>query len=109
MAVAIRLRRRGRKKQPFYRVIVIDKRKPRQGKSVDDLGYYNPMTDPAEIQINEEKALAWLREGAELTETVRSLLSKAGILQKYRAQQQPGAEDEAQTVEESDGEEEEEP
>ena len=109
LAVAIRLKRMGRKRRPFYRVIVVDGRKPRQGKAADDLGYYNPMTDPVEIQIDAEKALAWLKDGAKPSDTVKSLLSKAGILQTFRAQAEPTEEDEAQTVEESDGEEEEEP
>jgi small subunit ribosomal protein S16 len=82
----------GRKKKPFYRVIVADSRTPRQGVSVDDLGYYDPMTEPVQIQINEEKALTWLKEGAIPTETARSLLSKAGILQKLHAEGQPGSE-----------------
>jgi small subunit ribosomal protein S16 len=86
LAIAIRLKRLGRKKRPFYRVIVADERNPRQGKAVDDLGYYDPLTDPIEIQINEEKALIWLKEGAKPTETARRLLSKAGILKKLHEQ-----------------------
>ena len=104
MAVAIRLNRMGRKKNPFYRIVVADERHPRQGRFVDDLGYYDPMKDPAETQINEEKALIWLKEGARPTETVRSLLSKAGILQKLHQQRQPHKEDETQAVEQSDSE-----
>jgi small subunit ribosomal protein S16 len=77
-------------------VVVIDKRKPRQGVSVDDLGYYNPMTDPAEIKLDEEKALKWLKEGAIPTQTVRSILSKAGVLQKFH-NEQFGKENEAET------------
>lgn len=96
MALAIRLKRMGRKKKPFYHVVVIDKRKPRQGVSVDNLGYYNPMTDPAEIKIDEVKALKWLKEGAIPTQTVRSILSKAGILQKFH-NDQFGKENEAET------------
>ncbi len=96
MALAIRLKRMGRKKKPFYHVVVIDKRKPRQGVSVDNLGYYNPMTDPAEIKLDEVKALKWLKEGAIPTQTVRSILSKAGILQKLH-NEQFGKENEAET------------
>ena len=107
MAVAIRLKRIGRKKNPFYRVVVADERHPRQGEFVDDLGYYDPMKDPAETRINEEKALMWLEKGAKPTGTVRSLLSKAGILQKLHEQSQPHKEDETQTVEQSDSEQEE--
>ena len=112
MAVAIRLKRLGRKKRPFYRVIVVDRRSPRQGKAVDDLGYYDPLTDPVQIQIDEGRALKWLKNGAKPTETARSLLSKAGILQKFHEQRYVGSptvkkEDETQTVEQSDSEEEE--
>lgn len=98
MALAIRLNRMGRKKKPFYHVVVIDQRKPRQGVPVDDLGYYNPMTDPAEIKIDEVKALKWLKEGAIPTQTVRSILSKMGVLQKLHNEQY-GKKDEAETEE----------
>ena len=109
MAVAIRLKRTGRKSKPFYRVIVADERSPRQGKSVDNLGYYDPMQEPAQIQIDEEKALMWLKDGAKPTETARSLLSKAGILQKLHEQRQSHKEDKTQKAERSDSEQEEEP
>lgn len=88
MAVSIRLKRMGRKGHPFYRIVVADERNPRQGRYIDDIGYYDPMKDPAEIQINEEKALTWLGKGTVPTGTVRSLLSKAGILQKFHEQRQ---------------------
>ena len=109
LAVAIRLRRMGRKKKPTYRIVVADDRNPRQGKFVEDIGYYNPMEDPPLIQINEEKALMWLKDGAEPSETTRSLLSEVGILQKFHEQRQSRKEDETQPVEQSDSEEEEEP
>lgn len=109
MAVAIRLKRTGRKSKPFYRVIVADERSPRQGKFADDLGYYDPMQEPAQIQIDEEKALMWLKDGAKPTETARSLLSKAGILQKFHDQRQSHKEGGTQTAEQSDSEQEEEP
>ena len=80
MAVKIRLRRMGAKKAPFYRVIVADERAPRDGKFIDEIGYYNPLTNPAEIKINAEKAEAWLKNGAQPTETVKSLLKKSGIV-----------------------------
>ena len=112
MAVAIRLRRMGRKKKPFYRVIVTDERNSGQGKFVDDLGYYDPMQDPMQFQIDEEKALTWLKDGAKPSDTVKSLLSKAGILQKFHGQEQPQEEsqeeDETQSVEQADSEQEEE-
>ena len=82
MATKIRLRRMGAKKQPFYRVVVADSRSPRDGRFIEEIGYYNPLTTPAEIQIDEEKVLAWLKTGAEPSETVRALLKKAGIWQK---------------------------
>ena len=80
MAVKIRLKRIGAKKTPFYRVIVADERSPRDGKFIEEIGYYNPLTDPADIKINEEKATKWLANGAQPTDTVRSLLKKAEIL-----------------------------
>ena len=80
MAVKIRLRRMGAKKAPFYRVIVADERSPRDGKFIDEIGYYNPLTNPADIKINAEKAEKWLQNGAQPTETVKSLLRKSGIV-----------------------------
>ena len=80
MAVKIRLRRMGAKKAPFYRVIVADERSPRDGKFIDEIGYYNPLTNPAEIKIDAEKANKWLENGAQPTETVKSLLKKNGIV-----------------------------
>ena len=80
MAVKMRLRRMGAKKAPFYRVIIADERAPRDGKFIDEIGYYNPLTNPAEIKINAEKAEKWLNDGAQPTETVKSLLKKSGIV-----------------------------
>ena len=80
MAVKIRLRRMGAKKAPFYRVIVADSRDPRDGKFVEELGYYNPLTNPAEIKIDAEKADKWLKSGAQPTDTVKALLKKSGIV-----------------------------
>ena len=80
MAVKIRLRRMGAKKAPFYRVIVADEKSPRDGKFIDEIGYYNPLTNPAEVKIDAEKAEKWLNNGAQPTETVRSLLKKSGIV-----------------------------
>jgi len=104
LALAIRLKRMGRKKRPFYRVVVADKRNPRQGLAVADLGYYNPMVDPAAIEIDVEKALKWLADGAIPTATVKSLLSKTGVLSKFHGQE-THEEDEAQTVEQPSSEE----
>ena len=80
MAVKIRLRRMGAKKAPFYRVIVADSRSPRDGRFIEEIGYYNPLTNPAEIKIDAEKAKKWLGNGAQPTETVKSLLKKSGIV-----------------------------
>ena len=80
MAVKIRLRRMGAKKAPFYRVIVADERSPRDGKFIDEIGYYNPLTNPAEVKIDAEKAQKWIENGAQPTETVKSLLKKSGIV-----------------------------
>ncbi|MEK7400412.1 MAG: 30S ribosomal protein S16 [Candidatus Poribacteria bacterium] len=90
MPVAMRLKRFGRKQKPFYRVIIANSKDPRQGRAVDDIGYYDPLTEPAQIQINEEKALKWLKNGAQPSDTVKSLLSKAGILKKFHGESQSG-------------------
>ncbi len=82
--VKIRLRRMGRKNRPSYRVVVADSRSPRDGRFIDIVGHYNSLTDPATIDIDEEKALKWLRYGAQPTDTVRSLLSKLGIKDKLK-------------------------
>jgi small subunit ribosomal protein S16 len=82
MAVRIRLRRMGAKKAPFYRIVVADSRSPRDGRFIEEIGYYDPLKEPAVIKINEEKALDWLRKGAQLSETARSLFNKAVILKK---------------------------
>ena len=79
MAVKMRLRRMGAKKAPFYRVIVADSRSPRDGRFIEEIGYYNPMTNPAEIKIDAEKAKKWIANGAQPTETVKVLLKKTGI------------------------------
>ena len=83
MAVKMRLKRMGAKKAPFYRVVVADSRSPRDGKFIALIGTYNPLTTPAEIKINEELTLEWLHKGAIQTDTVKNLLSKAGIMKKY--------------------------
>ena len=78
--VKIRLRRMGAKKAPFYRVVVADARSPRDGRFIEEIGYYNPMTNPAEIKIDAEKAATWLKNGAQPTETVKTLLKKSEII-----------------------------
>ncbi len=81
MAVKIRLTRLGDKKAPFYRVIVADSRAPRDGKFIDIIGTYNPLTDPAEIKIDVEKASKWIKNGATPTETAKAILKKSGVIQ----------------------------
>ena len=83
MAVKMRLKRMGAKKAPFYRVVVADSRSPRDGKFIELIGTYNPLTTPAEVNLNEELALNWLNKGAIPTDTVKNVLSKAGIMKKY--------------------------
>ena len=80
MAVKIRLRRMGQKKAPFYRVVVADSRYPRDGRFIEEIGYYNPITEPAEIKIDADKAKKWIANGAQPTDTVKSLLKKANIV-----------------------------
>lgn len=78
--VKIRLRRMGVKKAPFYRVVVADSRYPRDGRFIEEIGYYNPTTNPAEIKIDADKANDWIKKGAQPTETVKALLKKSGIV-----------------------------
>ena len=80
MAVKIRLRRMGAKKAPFYRVVVADSRYPRDGRFIEEIGYYNPLKSPAEVVIDGEKAKQWISNGAQPTETVKALLKKNGVL-----------------------------
>lgn len=81
MAVKIRLKRLGAKKAPFYRIVVADSRAPRDGKTIEEIGTYNPMINPAEVTIDADKANAWIKNGAQPTETVRALLKKAGVFE----------------------------
>ena len=83
MAVRIRLSRQGKKKAPFYRLVVADSRSPRDGKFIELIGTYNPMTDPAAVSINEDRALYWLGVGALPSDTARGLLKKEGIWEKF--------------------------
>lgn len=80
MAVKIRLKRMGAKKAPFYRVVVADSRYPRDGRFIEELGYYNPLTDPATINVDSDKAKKWIENGAQPTDTVKVILKKSGIL-----------------------------
>ena len=78
--VKMRLRRVGAKKQPFYRVIVADERSPRNGRFIEEIGYYNPLTEPATVKIDADKAKEWIKNGAQPTDTVKVLLKRAGIV-----------------------------
>ena len=79
MAVKIRLSRMGAKKAPFYRVVVADSRSPRDGRFIEEIGYYNPITEPAEIKIDEEKATKWINNGAQPTDVVKRLFNTVGL------------------------------
>ncbi len=79
MAVKIRLKRMGQKKAPFYRIVVADSRSPRDGRFIEEIGYFNPCQEPNELSINKEAAEKWLSNGAQPTDTVKDLLKKAGI------------------------------
>ena len=82
MAVKIRLRRMGAKKAPFYRIVVADSRYPRDGRFIEEVGYYDPMTEPATIKLDNEKVEKWLANGAQPTETVRSIINKSDVNKK---------------------------
>ena len=79
MSVKIRLRRMGQKKAPFYRIVVADSRYPRDGRFIEEVGYYDPMTEPATVKLEGEKIAQWLANGAQPTETVKSILTKNGL------------------------------
>ena len=81
MAVKIRLKRMGAHKKPFYRIVVADSRAPRDGRFIEEIGYYNPVSEPKEIKIDDQKALKWLKTGAQPTDTVKYLLKKNGIIE----------------------------
>ncbi|NGP44151.1 30S ribosomal protein S16 [Bacillaceae bacterium SIJ1] len=83
MAVKIRLKRMGSKRKPFYRVVVADSRSPRDGRFIEEIGTYNPTAKPAAFDVSEEKALEWLANGAQPSDTVRNLFSTKGIMQKH--------------------------
>lgn len=88
MAVKLRLKRMGAKKRPFYRIVAADSRSPRDGKFIEAIGTYNPLTNPAEIKVDEELTFKWLNNGAIPTDTVKNVLNKAGIMKKYHEQKQ---------------------
>ena len=80
--VKIRLKRMGAKKAPFYRIVVADSRSPRDGRFIEEIGYYDPLKNPVVINVNEERALDWMNKGAQLSDTVKALFKKAGVLKK---------------------------
>ncbi|MFA5575783.1 MAG: 30S ribosomal protein S16 [Tissierellaceae bacterium] len=82
MAVKIRLRRMGAKKSPFYRIVVSDSRSPRDGRFIEEIGYYNPLTEPKTVKVDNEKALAWIKNGAKPTDTVDRLFRETGLYEK---------------------------
>jgi|SRR5579859_1558332 small subunit ribosomal protein S16 len=83
MTVKIRLRRTGMKKAPSYRIVVADSRSPRDGRFIENIGWYNPRTEPSTINVNAEKALQWLKNGAQPTESVESLFRRAGVMERF--------------------------
>ena len=83
MAVKIRMKRMGSKRNPFYRLVVADSRAPRDGRIIEQVGTYNPVSKPAEVKINEELVMKWLKDGAKPSDTVKNLLSKEGIIKKF--------------------------
>lgn len=91
MPVRIRLRRMGTKKTPFYRIVVADGRSPRDGRFIEGIGTYDPAKHPPAIQVDADRAVAWLLRGAKPTDTVRHLLSRAGVLQRVAGLRAPGA------------------
>ncbi|GAB4335464.1 MAG: hypothetical protein Kow0037_15360 [Calditrichia bacterium] len=96
MAVKLRLRRMGRKKRPFYRIVAADSRSPRDGRLVEEIGYYNPLTEPATVEVKEDRAMYWLGVGAIPTPTVKNLLSRKGIILKFDLQRKGLSEEKIQ-------------
>ena len=92
MSVRIRLKRMGMKGRPFYRIVVANSTSPRDGAFIEQVGYYDPMTDPATIKVDEEKALLWLNRGAQPTDTTASLLRKQGIMNRWHEAKQAARE-----------------
>jgi small subunit ribosomal protein S16 len=88
MAVKLRLRRMGAKKNPFYRIVAADSRYPRDGRFIELVGTYNPLTKPAEVNVDEEKVIKWVKNGAILTDTVKDIFSKAGIMKKLNTKKE---------------------
>jgi len=87
VAVRIRLKRVGAKNRPFYRLVVADSRSPRDGRFIEEIGYYDPTTEPATVSVKQERVLDWLRKGAQPSDTARALLEKSGAWQAWREEQ----------------------
>ncbi|WP_010623650.1 30S ribosomal protein S16 [Companilactobacillus versmoldensis] len=83
MSVKIRMKRMGSKLRPFYRIVVADSRSPRDGRFIEQVGYYNPISQPEELKLEDDKIMDWLQKGAQPSDTVRNLLKKDGLMQKY--------------------------
>ncbi|EKW98658.1 30S ribosomal protein S16 [Ligilactobacillus saerimneri] len=83
MSVKIRLKRMGSKKRPFYRIVVADSRSPRDGRFIESVGTYNPLTEPETVTLEEESILGWLNNGAQPSDTVRNILSRQGVMKKF--------------------------
>jgi small subunit ribosomal protein S16 len=98
MAVKLRLRRDGRRHHAFFHLVAADSRSPRDGRFIEKLGYYNPNTHPAQIVLQEDRVLHWLRQGAQPTETVRSLLSKQGLLLRLHLERKSKTPEEIQAA-----------
>ncbi len=86
MAVKLRLKRMGAKKKPFYRIVAADSRTQRDGRFIEIIGTYNPLVEPAEVKIDEDKVIKWLNDGAIPTDTIKNILSKSGIMKKFHDQ-----------------------
>lgn len=91
MAVKLRLKRMGAKKSPFYRIVAADSRFPRDGRSIETIGHYNPTTQPAVVKVDAELALKWLNNGAQPSDTVRNILSNEGIMKTYHESKKKSA------------------
>ncbi|MBI5182361.1 MAG: 30S ribosomal protein S16 [Nitrospirae bacterium] len=84
MAVKIRLTRMGRHKRPFYRIVVADSRMPRDGRFIEVLGTYDPLANPASVNIKAEKAVDWLKKGAQMTDTIKAIFKRSGVMQQFK-------------------------
>ena len=89
--VKIRLARHGSKKRPFFRIVVADSQSPRDGRFIEQVGYYNPLTEPATVKIDEEKVVRWLSQGAQPSDSAKILLQREGILERYAASRRSGS------------------